>query len=236
MKRLVFAGLLWACATSGSAQVVAPYSSNVQMPAFIVSGTSQIYAADGTASLPSIAFASESTLGFYRSASGTITTTGKLGTTGGQTITAGGALVTSTASAGTGAELRLGASGDVLFQPIASGIVQMTNSGRTIGIRLQASAVPVIGTCGTGSPAVTAGSSDTAGELTVAAGGTLTSCAITFGGTWSVAPYCVANVSTATAGNTRAIGVTSTTTTMTLTPAAAFAASDKVWWLCMGQK
>lgn len=116
-----------------------------------------------------------------------------------------------------------------------NGSFNVIKGDNSSGVRLQFAGDPVIGVCGT-SPSMTTGSTDTEGELTVGSGGTLTSCAITFNATWSNAPRCVANVSTATAGNTRSIGTTTTTTTMTLTPSAAFAASDKVWWICLGSK
>lgn len=119
--------------------------------------------------------------------------------------------------------------------PSADAIWSLSNNAETYGIRLQYAAVPTVGTCGT-SPAITAGSTDTAGSVNVGTGGTATSCGITFAGTWASAPFCTASVNTATAGNTRAMGVTTTTTTATFTAATAFVASDKVLWICIGPK
>lgn len=83
------------------------------------------------------------------------------------------------------------------------------------------------GTCGTGTPALNADAHDEAGQLTVG-GGSPTSCAITFGKTYAVAPSCTANGS-ATAG----IQVATTTSTVTLS-ATALGAGEVLHFVCGG--
>jgi len=81
------------------------------------------------------------------------------------------------------------------------------------------------------SPTLDSASTDNAGRITIGSGGSATSGVITFGGTWqNTAPACVANDET-TGLQVRA---TATTTTLTITGASAFGASDKVTYLCMG--
>lgn len=139
-----------------------------------------------------------------------------------------------------GGSLQAGATNGILFagraglsSPADNVLTPQSNTG-TLGIRLQFG-LPTVGTCGT-SPSVTAGSTDTEGEVNVGTGGTATACGISFNATWASAPRCTAAVNTATPANARAIGVTTTTTAAIFTAATAYAASDKVWWICIGTK
>ncbi len=72
---------------------------------------------------------------------------------------------------------------------------------------------------------IEAGSVDFAGRVTTGAGGD-TGGVITFAGTYSVAPHCVANNESSVA----AVNVIATTTTLTFT--GVFTAADKITWVC----
>jgi hypothetical protein len=116
----------------------------------------------------------------------------------------------------------------------ADGKASLVNNANNIGLTFQYSAIPTVGTCGT-SPSVTAGSLDTVGEVNVGTGGVATSCAINFASTWATAPKCVAGINSATLTDARAIAVTTTTGAATFV-AAAYAASSKIWWICVSPK
>jgi hypothetical protein len=181
----------------------------------------KIQTADGTAGAPAYSFASEPTLGFYRSSAGIVTLNGSLSYTG--NINGGAASLINWAG-----RLRLASPAD--------GQLTLTNNAQTIGVELKVDALPVTGACGAGSPAVVAGSTPLAGSITVGTGGP-TSCVVTFNGTaFPSAPFCTANVVTSTAGTTRAIGTLSTTAQVTLTPATAFVDSSVVAWQCISAK
>lgn len=140
-----------------------------------------------------------------------------------------------------GADLRAASTNSVywssraILKSPADGIVTATNFGGTTGAELKVDALPVTGSCGGGSPAVVAGSTPFAGSITV--GTTVSSCVVTFGGTaFPSAPFCVANVVTATAGTTRALGTSATTTALTITPASNFVDGSVVAWVCISSK
>lgn len=186
----------------------------------------QILAADGTALLPTYSFASEPTLGFWRSAAGNVTMQGALTTTG---------AINATGTIGTSAAGAFGFAGRGYWQAPANGVFTFANAALTIGSEFKVDALPTAGACGT-SPAVTAGSTPLAGSI-MAGTDTPASCVVVFGGTsFPSAPFCTANVVTTTAASTRAIGTLSTTTQLTLTPATAFAASSTVSWHCISSK
>jgi hypothetical protein len=122
-----------------------------------------------------------------------------------------------------------------VLEPLSNGRFILTNSSQTIGVTVKVDALPTAGACGT-APAVIAGSTPYAGSINV---GTATpaSCVVVFGGTaFPSNPFCVANVVTGTAANTRAIGTLSTTTQLTLVPATAFVDSSLVAWHCISAR
>ena len=90
-------------------------------------------------------------------------------------------------------------------------------------------AAPVVSSCGTGSPAATSTSANSAGQVTVG-GGTVTSCTITFANSgYAIAPICVASVNST--GVT--LGVATTSTVLTVTSSATM--NGKVLnWICEG--
>lgn len=183
--------------------------------------------ADGTSPLPSYTFASEPTLGIWRQSAGTLEVRGNLN-------------VSSNIS-GSG-DVRAASGSTIYFQnrakfaSSADGLITVENQAATIGSVIKADALPVASACGTGSPAVVAGSTPFSGSVTVGTGGPLT-CTITFGGTaYPSAPHCNGAVETTTAANARAIGYSSSTTVLTIVPATAWADSSVVNWHCVSSK
>lgn len=112
------------------------------------------------------------------------------------------------------------------------GVLVADNGTNTAGIRFQFTTASTISSGFGTSPTITTGSTDTAGEVNVGTGGSATSGVIGFASTWTSAPFCIAQDST-TAILQRAV---STTTTLTITSASAWTASDKIEWHCIGSK
>lgn len=110
----------------------------------------------------------------------------------------------------------------------ADGQLAFSNTGATLKIVTQVGVAPTVSSGFGTSPAITAGSTDSNGEINVGTGGSATSGVIAFGQTWAAAPRCLVQDST-TAITTR-VSATSTTT-MTIT-GSAWTASDKLWWYC----
>lgn len=86
---------------------------------------------------------------------------------------------------------------------------------------------PVLSACGT-SPALTAGSTDVAGKITV---GTTASaaCTLTFGTAWAVAPFCI--VQNATTGAPANVYTVSTTA---IAVSSVLADSTVLFYICIG--
>lgn len=124
-----------------------------------------------------------------------------------------------------------------LYSP-ANGKYKMSNYLDTFGVVYEFAGVPTIGACGT-TPSVSADSNNTTGTIVVGTANP-TSCVLNFNtaasGAWIKAPRCVANVITATAADVRALGVTATTTVLTLTPATAFASTTSIGYHCESSK
>lgn len=86
---------------------------------------------------------------------------------------------------------------------------------------------PAVSSCGTG-PSVAG--NDVAGRITVGTGGIATSCTLTFLQAWAIAPVCsVGNETT-----TLFAKASPTTTTLVISSATPFAASDKISYHCVG--
>lgn len=187
---------------------------------------------NGTSGAPAVSFASEPTLGFWRSAAATTTHQGTLVVTAIFTSQSGSA---NAISLGSGGGINWSSKG-FLTSPSNGSWVLRTADVQT-GVTLKADALPTVGSGFGTSPSVTAGSTPLAGSVNVGTGGTATTGVITFGGTaFPSAPFCTANVVTSTAGNVRAMGVSTTTTALTLTAASAWVASDLVSWTCISSK
>lgn len=86
---------------------------------------------------------------------------------------------------------------------------------------------PTLGSCGT-SPSIVG--NDSAGRITVGTGGIATSCAITFAAAWTNAPLCFVSDESALI----ATQVVPTTTNLTISATAPFAASSKLAYHCVG--
>lgn len=182
---------------------------------------------DGTSGAPAIAFASEPTLGFWRSAAATITNQGKL-------IVSSDFTVNGTSTIANGQTFRWN-SNLVLSSPAAGAFNVAAWSGTT-GSQLKVDALPTVTACGAGTPSVAAGSTPLAGAVVIGTTAVST-CTITFGGTaFPSAPACTSNTVTASAANVRAIGATATTTQLVLVPASAWADSSIVSWICISPK
>jgi hypothetical protein len=182
---------------------------------------------DGTSLLPAYSFASEPTLGFYRSSSGIVTL-------------AGGAFAAATSiNAGTSVSAAAtsfftwGGTRNRLLAPI-DGQMTMVNVATTIGALYKFDALPTLssGGGGTAPAAVTAGSTPLAGSVNVGTGVITSPIVINFNGTaFPSAPFVVCND-----GQTAiAVRATATTTQLTLT-SAAFVASDVISWICISSK
>jgi hypothetical protein len=85
--------------------------------------------------------------------------------------------------------------------------------------------------CGTGTPAVSTGSTDMAGTITE--GTTATGCTLTFKSTYTVAPFCACTAETS-GGAAILVGCNSTATTLVFVNASATA--DKMTYICIGQR
>lgn len=189
--------------------------------------------ADGTIGAPSYAFASTPGRGFYSIDASSV------GYTAGSStdifrMDSGGIRLNASSTLGWGATTS-SSTMDTFFARGAAGVLHLTGTSGTNGIRLQFNGLPTIGTCGT-SPAITALSRDTAGSVNVGTGGTATSCTVNFNATWTNAPFCTANGTTTTPANVRAVAASASTTVLTLTAASAWAASEVVAWTCVGPK
>lgn len=115
----------------------------------------------------------------------------------------------------------------------ATGAVQFRNPANSRRIGFQFSAIPAFASGFGTSPAIVAGSNDSAGAIDVGTGGAATSGVINFGSTWSAIPFCVVSpVDTTTSVVTRG---QASTTQLTLTGSAAWPASLDIAWICVGQ-
>jgi hypothetical protein len=177
--------------------------------------TGQILASDGTGPLPAYAFASEPSLGWYRSGAGSIVISGTMTVTGNFSANL------------------VGVSGSTYMAAPASGHLIVENAGLVIGVRLKVDALPTIASGFGTSPAVTAGSTPLAGSVNVGTGGVAVSGVINWNGTaFPSAPF-VTCMNSTTAAVLRCVG---TTTQLTITAPAAFVASDIVVWQAISSK
>lgn len=113
-----------------------------------------------------------------------------------------------------------------------TGVVQFRNPTNSRRIAFQFSAIPAVSSGFGTSPAIVAGSNDSAGQIDVGTGGAATSGVINFGSTWATAPFClVGPVDTTTTVVTRA---STSTTQLTFTASAAWPASEDLAWICVG--
>lgn len=168
---------------------------------------------DGTAGGPALAFASETTLGWYRSAAGTMNLVG-----GSLQVPAGGTLSWP---------------GRLIQQVPADGLFKVFNGGATAGSTLKIDALPTVASGFGTSPAITAGSTALDGSVNVGTGGVATTGTITFGGTaYPSAPFCVYSTQTTNAVTRGA----PTTTQLVLNSTTAWTASDLVSWHCISSK
>lgn len=113
----------------------------------------------------------------------------------------------------------------------ANGQFYFANTANTLKAVLQVGIAPTISSGFGTTPAITAGSTDAHGEINVGTGGIATGGVIAFGQTWPTAPHCMVQDQT-TSVMTRVSAIS--TTTMTMTGASAWTASDKVVWICVG--
>lgn len=134
-------------------------------------------------------------------------------------------------SAGTGT----GAGGKIIEQVAPAGTTGTSQNGfqtvQTIDsnqhVKYSSAAIPTIGTCGGGTPTVTAGSTDVAGSFTT--GTTATACTLTFKIAYTTAPFCVAQDITATV---RLLSYTVSTTAIVATMTSN--SGDVVHYICYG--
>jgi hypothetical protein len=188
--------------------------------------TTPILHPDGTSGAPSIAFASEPTLGFWRSSAGNITAQGTLRSSG--AYISGGSI-----QAGAGFGLIFAGNG--IIAPAAVGVFTLENAATTIGSNLKVDALPTIASGFGTSPSITAGSTPLAGSVNVGTGGVAFSGTLNFGGTaFPSAPFCVA--SNALTSTSVRPGTSTTQLTFTNANSTVWAASDVVTWICISSK
>jgi hypothetical protein len=174
---------------------------------------------DGTALLPSFAFASEPTLGFWRSGAATVTLQG-------------GLKITSLLQTASGA-FGFAVGGLSYFGSGAQGILTLQRVDGAAGSQLKVDALPTVASGFGGSPAVIAGSTPFAGAVNVGTGGVATSGVINFNGTaFPSAPFCLAGASTTLI----VVSATATTTQLTLSSTTPWAANDIIKWICVSSK
>lgn len=218
MKRLLFATALLLAPLPALAQTVTPHSGcnagiACQASAFIPTGTS-VPANGMYLSGTSLAFSTASTLRFSVSSSGaTSFTTSVFGSNASSyLLSASNAAATVPTFSPNRTDLTSGigaqASGNV---SVITGAAERERW--TAGGTFFLGTIPTV--TGTGTPAITAGSTDTAGEVT---GGTLaTSIVITFAAAKTNAPFCVVTAQTQVAAFAYAISTTAITITLTAT-------------------
>lgn len=185
---------------------------------------------DGTSPLPSIAFASEPTLGFWRSGAATVSLTGSLNMAAGN-LTAFAGTFGGSISAAAASFIQF--TGRGLMRSTATGVFTLNNNAETAGSEIKVDALPTVASGFGSSPAVIAGSTPFAGAVNVGTGGVATSGIINFNGTaFPSAPFVVC-MNTTTGAVVRA---TTSTTQLTITAPAAFTASDVICWICVSSK
>lgn len=118
----------------------------------------------------------------------------------------------------------------------ADGKIILQNAAGTHGITAQFTGVPTFSSGFGTSPSVTAGSTDSVGEINVGTGGAAGAGIINFASTWTTAPKCLVEVSDSTAGNLRAMGATTSTTQVQFTASAAWASGALIWYMCWSTK
>ena len=118
--------------------------------------------------------------------------------------------------------------GRIQFESSANALLNVLDDGGTFGLQFNTgTAEPTVSACGTG-PAVTAGSRNGAGEITL--GTAATACTITFGApAWTNTPFCV--VEEETSADAQFISAISTTAFTV----SGLVASDKFMWVCVGR-
>ncbi len=178
---------------------------------------------DGTSGAPAMAFASEPTLGFWRSSAANVTFQGSLTATVSLNYSGNinGGLASLIGWAGTA---RLGATtGNQL-------VIQ--NSATTIGSVVNVGALPTIASGFGAGSSITAGSTPFAGSVNVGTGAATTG-VINFNGTaFPSAPFVVC-MNTTTAAVVRAV---SSGTQLTVTAPVAWTDNDIVCWCCISSK
>jgi hypothetical protein len=233
----------WVGSTFGDRQVRArfnPYSSGSANVSFALSTGSSVNTFttvqtlsggalfnDGSTGAPSLAFANETTNGFYRSGAGNIAT----GSTTTQVClpglcaSANNALLNAATLLTWNSRARIGSDVD--------GEVFVENQATTSGARLKVDALPTVASGFGTTPGVTAGSTPFAGSVNVGTGGVATSGVIAFGGTaFPSVPFCIVS----NGGSSAVLSAIATTTQLTINSGSAFAASSLVDWICVASK
>jgi len=183
-------------------------------------GTSAYLFRDGTSGVPSLAFASEPTLGFWRSGAATVTVQAS-------SFIASGDIYAAVNSS-------LAVLGRLSIKAPADGRMTITNNAATFGVSVKVDALPTVSSGFGTTPSITAGSTPFAGSVNVGTGGAATTGVIDFNGTaWPSAPFCIA---TPTLTNVPTRVTTITTTQVTLTTSTAWTASDVVNFICVSSK
>lgn len=114
----------------------------------------------------------------------------------------------------------------------ANGVVQFQNSGSSANLYFQMGTSATRPTVNTGfgtSPVINANASDTAGSINVGTGGAVLTGTINFTQTWVAAPFCLAQDTTGFV----ITHATATTTVLTITATANWAASSIIVWHCI---
>jgi hypothetical protein len=227
-RSLLLALTLVACAWPAAAQV--PFGVNPATLAppvvFTSTTTSMVFASSGSVGAPSIAFAAEPTMGFYRPSAGNVVFVGTLSATTG--LASGANMAVTAAGAYSWNSVTRSA-----IRSSSDGIMSMENVASTIGSKFKVDALPTVNAGFGTSPGITAGSTPFAGSVNVGTGGVATTGTIDFNGTaFPSAPFCALSTTTATYTAITAIS----TTQLTLTGAAAWPGSTVISWVCVSAK
>jgi hypothetical protein len=174
--------------------------------------------ADGTASTPSLSFASDTDTGFYWVSSGFV----RLAINGGNVHGFDGSTYT---LASNSAKIQLGANADAGLLYGGAGLLSITDADSTPVVKINASGSPTLSTCGDG--ALATGSSNTSGRVT---GTTQTACTLTFSASFggNSADCIMENMTTNGVGRVTAASSTAFTVS-------ALTAGDDFMYICLGR-
>lgn len=216
--------LLWVCfglTAWAQIQTTSAGISGLSSDGTSITSTQVFLGPNGTAALPTYAYASEPSLGIYRAASGQI----------GFSITGANRYRMAGTQMDIGSGVAFGWSNNAA--PVSGTMdLDFARGGAPGSLRVKDGTSPTSTNCGGAGLTITGNNSN--GSVVLGAAPPLP-CAIVFNGTWTSAPHCYLNPEVLTTGTTTVRATTPTTTGFVITSTAALVATDKVTWWCVGE-